>query len=136
MQQVGGSIGTAALSTIALTATASYLAAHHTGPLAPAIAAAHGYTVAFAVSAGIFGLGVILAIVLLPSRQRLAELRAGAAAAAPAAAAPAAAAPAAARAAGLAPQLEAHAIHAIPVALICCSPVIKPASLPAGRAAG
>ena len=76
MQQVGGSIGTAALSTIALTATASYLAAHHTGPLAPAIAATHGYTVAFAVSAGIFGLGVILAIVLLPSQRRLAELRA------------------------------------------------------------
>ena len=55
MQQVGGSIGTSALSTIALTATASYLTAHHTGPLAPAIAATHGYTTAFAVSAGIFG---------------------------------------------------------------------------------
>ena len=140
MQQVGGSIGTAALSTIALTATTSYLAAHHTSPLAPAIAATHGYTVAFAVSAGIFGLGVILAIVLLPSRQRLAELRAAAAEAAPPAAAPApaatpAAAPpyAAASAAGLAPQLEAHAI---PVALICCSPVINPASLPAARPAG
>jgi hypothetical protein len=148
MQQVGGSIGTAALSTIALTATASYLATHHTGPLAPAIAATHGYTTAFAVSAGIFGLGVILAIVLLPSKQRLAELRAAAAEAAPAAAAPApaatpAAAPAlaaavhaAAPAASLAPPLEAHAIQAIPVALICCSPVIKPASLPGGRPAG
>jgi predicted MFS family arabinose efflux permease len=43
MQQVGGSIGTALLSTIALTATTSYLAAHPTGPLAPAIAATHGY---------------------------------------------------------------------------------------------
>jgi len=144
MQQVGGSIGTALLSTIALTATASYLAAHHTGVLAPAIAATHGYTVAFAVSAGIFGLGVILGIVLLPSKQRLAELRAAAAAAqaapraaTPAAApAPVAAAPAAAPAAGLASPLEAHAIHAIPVALICCSPVIKPASLPGGRPAG
>jgi predicted MFS family arabinose efflux permease len=39
MQQVGGSIGTSALSTIALTATASYLAAHHAGALGPAIAA-------------------------------------------------------------------------------------------------
>jgi hypothetical protein len=39
MQQVGGSIGTSALSTIALTATNSYLAAHHAGALAPAIAA-------------------------------------------------------------------------------------------------
>ena len=130
MQQVGGSIGTALLSTIALTATTSYLAAHHTGPLAPAIAATHGYIVAFAVSAGIFGLGVILAIVLLPSRQRLAELRA----AAPPA--PAVAAHAAVPAADLEPQLEAHAIQAIPVALPCCSPVINPASLPAGRPAG
>jgi EmrB/QacA subfamily drug resistance transporter len=146
MQQVGGSIGTSALSTIALTATASYLVAHHTGPLAPAIAATHGYVVAFAVSAGILGLGVILAIVLLPSRNRLAELRAAAAAApeaAPRAAAPAPAAPipaatahAAAPTASLAPQLEANAIHAIPVALVCCSPVINPASLPAARPAG
>src|SRR6202044_1049979 len=75
MQQVGGSIGTSALSTIALTATASYLVAHHASPLAPLIAATHGYTVAFAVSAGLFGLGVILAIVLLPSRDRLEQLR-------------------------------------------------------------
>ena len=138
-QQVGGSIGTAALSTVALTAATSYLAAHRTEPLAPAIAATHGYTVAFAVSAGIFALGVILAIVLLPSRRRLAELRAAAAAAADAAAAPAAAAEPTADlgpGADLAPQLEAHAIHAIPVALPCCSPVINPASLPAGRRAG
>jgi hypothetical protein len=75
MQQVGGSIGVSALSTIALTAVTSYLVAHHTGPLAPAIAATHGYTLAFAVSAGVLGLGAILAVVLLPSRHRLAELR-------------------------------------------------------------
>ena len=152
MQQVGGSIGISALSTIALTTTASYLAAHHTGPLAPAIAATHGYTTAFSVSAAIFGLGVILAIVLLPSKQRLAQLRAAAEAApraaapapagtpaaapAPAAAVHAAAAGAAAPAAGLGPPLEMHAMHAIPVALMCCSPVIKPASLPGGRPAG
>jgi hypothetical protein len=84
MQQVGGSIGTTALSTIALTATASYLAAHHTGTLAPAIAATHGYTVAFTVSAALLGLGVILAVVLLPSRHRLTELRNAAAVSAPA----------------------------------------------------
>jgi EmrB/QacA subfamily drug resistance transporter len=149
MQQVGGSIGTSALSTIALTATASYFAAHHTEPAAPLVAATHGYTVAFAVSAGIFGLGVILAIVLLPSRRQLADLRAAEATAAeaappapapaqaPAAApAPAAAAPAAAPASSLGPQLETHPMQAIPVALLCCSPVIKPASLPASRPAG
>jgi EmrB/QacA subfamily drug resistance transporter len=82
MQQVGGSIGTAALSTIALTATARYLIAHHTGPLAPAIAATHGYTMAFASSAVLFGLGTVLAVVLLPSRQRLQQLRSAATAAA------------------------------------------------------
>jgi hypothetical protein len=82
MQQVGGSIGTAALSTIALMATASYLLTHHAGApaLAVAVAATHGYTVAFTVSAVLFGLGVVLAVVLLPSRQRLAELRSAAAA--------------------------------------------------------
>ncbi len=75
MQQVGGSIGTAALSTVALTATASYLTVHHTGPLAPAVAAVHGYTMAFTVSAALFAFGALVALVLLPSRRRLEELR-------------------------------------------------------------
>src|SRR5216684_7603395 len=75
MQQVGGSIGTAALSTIALTASASYLTAHHAGRLAPATAAVHGYSVAFTVSAALFALGAVLAVLLLPSRRRLEELR-------------------------------------------------------------
>jgi EmrB/QacA subfamily drug resistance transporter len=80
MQQVGGSIGTAALSTLALTAASSYLIAHHAGPLAPAIAATHGYTVAFAASAVLFGLGLVLALVLLPTKPRLEQLRAAASA--------------------------------------------------------
>jgi EmrB/QacA subfamily drug resistance transporter len=75
MQQVGGSIGTAALSTVALTATTSYLVAHHTGRLAPATAAVHGYTMAFTVSAVLFGVGAVLAVLLVPSRRRLEELR-------------------------------------------------------------
>ena len=75
MQQVGGSIGTAALSTVALTATATYLAAHHAGPLAPAIASVHGYDLAFAISASLFAVGAVVGIVLLPSRRRLEELR-------------------------------------------------------------
>jgi hypothetical protein len=116
MQQVGGSIGTSALSTIALSTTASYLIAHHTSPLAPAIAATRGYTVAFSVSAGLLGLGFILAIVLLPSKRRLTELRnAEAAATAPAAAAAPASSPTAA---------SQPALHAIPVALCSCSPVV------------
>ncbi len=120
MQQVGGSIGISALSTIALTATASYLITHHTSPLAPAIAATHGYTTAFTVSAALLGLGFILAIVLLPSKHRLAELRSAAAVAAPPAAAPPAAAP---PPAAPAPQ---PAFEAIPVALCSCSPVVTP----------
>jgi hypothetical protein len=92
MQQVGGSIGTAALSTVALTATTSYLVAHHTGSLAPATAAVHGYSVAFAVSAVLFGIGALVAVLLLPSRRRLEELRnpAQVISAAPAASLPAA----------------------------------------------
>jgi hypothetical protein len=100
MQQVGGSIGTSALSTVALSATASFLVTHHTGRLAPAIAATHGYTVAFAVSAGLFGLGVVLAIVLLPSKLRLQQLREAASPASPASAAPATPSKAASGAAG------------------------------------
>jgi hypothetical protein len=135
MQQVGGSIGTSALSTIALTATASYLVAHHASPLAPAVAATHGYTRAFAVSAGLLGLGAIVAALLLPSRKRLAELRtaalATAAAGTPAPAGAPAPAPAPARApvpAGAAaphqaPQLMVPVVVVIPVALVCCSPV-------------
>src|SRR6266568_203074 len=121
MQQVGGSIGLSALSTVALTATASYLAAHHTGPLASAIAATRGYTTAFAVAAAIMGLGVILAIVLLPSRRQFAELSTAAAEPTPAPA----------------PQPEPQpAPQAIPVALTGCSPVINPvsgAAVTAGR---
>ena len=129
MQQVGGSIGTSALSTIALTATASYLVAHHASPLAPAIAATHGYTVAFAVSAGLLGLGVILAVVLLPSKRRLDELRESAArvAAAPAAPPPlpARARPAYAQPASAQPATLQQGFEAIPAALCSCSPVVS-----------
>jgi len=74
MQQVGGSIGVSILSTIAGSATTSYLLAHRTGAQAPAIAATHGYTLAFTISAALLGLGAILAILMLPSRRRLEEL--------------------------------------------------------------
>jgi EmrB/QacA subfamily drug resistance transporter len=117
MQQVGGSIGTSALSTIALSATASYLISHHSSPLAPAIAATHGYTVAFSVSAALLGLGFILAIVLLPSKRRLTELRTAAAKPAAVDATPSAVPSA------VAPALH-HGFEAIPVALCSCSPVV------------
>ena len=119
MQQVGGSIGLSALSTVALTATASYLAVHHAGRLAPAIAATHGYTTAFAIAAAILGLGVILAIVLLPSRRRPAGLGTGAAEPTPA--------PAPQPEPQPQPQPQPQP-EAIPVALCGCSPVINPDS--------
>jgi EmrB/QacA subfamily drug resistance transporter len=147
MQQVGGSIGTSALSTAALTATASYLVTHHTGPLAPAVAATHGYTLAFTISAALLGLGFILAIAVLPSKHRIdevrrAEVRPTPAAAAPAPAEPAAPQPAAVHSAATHPAaaypgaLRAVAFEAIPVALCSCSPVVTRARESAPRPPG
>ena len=67
MQQVGGSVGTALLSTIAVTATANY-AASHRGAAAAAEAPVHGYTVAFLVSAGIFAFGAVVTYLLIRPR--------------------------------------------------------------------
>jgi len=65
-QQIGGSVGTSLLSTIFASAVASYTADHlHTTGLANA-AAVHGYTTAFWWAVGIFALGFLLAIVILP----------------------------------------------------------------------
>lgn len=76
MQQVGGSVGTALLSTIAVTATSSY-AATHAGPAAAAEAPVHGYTVAFLVSAAIFAFGAVLVFFLIEPHQRAVEGDAG-----------------------------------------------------------
>ena len=73
MQQIGGSIGTAVLSTIAASATASYASAH-TGASA-FVSSTHGYTVVFMTSAITFAVGAVLAAVFFPSKARLAELR-------------------------------------------------------------
>ena len=64
-QQVGGSLGTALLNTIAASATASYLASGHAGSLAPAAALVHGYTVATAWGAGILGVAALLVAILV-----------------------------------------------------------------------
>jgi predicted MFS family arabinose efflux permease len=69
-QQIGGSVGISLLSTIFASAVASYAGTHlHTPGLADA-AAVHGYTVAFWWSVGIFVLGFLLALVMLPGRAR------------------------------------------------------------------
>ena len=123
MQQVGGSIGTSLLSTIALSATATYLTGRDTSPQIAAIAATYGYTIAFGVSAGLLGLGFILALALLSSRRRLAALKdAGAATGV---------GPAPTTAPADAPAQQ-RAAEAIPVALCSCSPVIAPVAESSG----
>jgi EmrB/QacA subfamily drug resistance transporter len=74
MQQVGGSVGVALLSTLSATATTAFVASHG-GPTASTLAAAavHGYTTAFWWAAGIFFVGALPTAMLLRSgRQRLA----------------------------------------------------------------
>ncbi len=65
-QQIGGSLGTALLSTIATSALANYIANAHTHPTTPLIAhaAVHGDTTAFAWAAAIFALGAVIAAAL------------------------------------------------------------------------
>jgi EmrB/QacA subfamily drug resistance transporter len=66
-QQVGGSIGTALLNTIAASALTSYLVTHGHSPTAVAEAAVHSYVVAFWVSAAIFaGAAVVCGLILRP----------------------------------------------------------------------
>jgi EmrB/QacA subfamily drug resistance transporter len=67
-QQIGGAVGTAALSTIFASALSRYLTAHQPPtPDLPAAAAIHGYTVAFGVSCGLFLAGTLLTALLLRS---------------------------------------------------------------------
>jgi EmrB/QacA subfamily drug resistance transporter len=69
-QQVGGSVGLALLSTLSASAAARYALSHsHLQGLASA-AAVHGYTTAFWWSAGIFGIGLLLALLILPSKVK------------------------------------------------------------------
>ncbi len=79
-QQVGGSVGTALLSTIFASAAAGFASTHaKTAGLASA-ASIHGYTTAFEWAAAIFGLGVLVALVILPrdgaARARTAQAEA------------------------------------------------------------
>jgi EmrB/QacA subfamily drug resistance transporter len=66
-QQVGGSIGTALLNTIAASALTSYLLTHGHSPLALAGAAVHSYVVAFWVSAAILAGSAVVCALVLPS---------------------------------------------------------------------
>ena len=62
-QQIGGSLGTALLNTLAATATASYIVAH--GAAASQAGVVHGFAVAFAVGAGFLALGAVASAVLI-----------------------------------------------------------------------
>ena len=68
MQQVGGSVGTAVLSTVAASATASYLSSHAAAPGLQAEAATHGYAISFIVAAVLFGIGAALARLVIPAK--------------------------------------------------------------------
>jgi EmrB/QacA subfamily drug resistance transporter len=59
-QQVGGSIGTAVLSTIFSSAVTGYATSHARSPTLPLEAAMHGYTTAFWCSAAVFVVGAIV----------------------------------------------------------------------------
>jgi MFS family permease len=60
MQQVGGSIGTALLSSIFASSVASYAEGKTPSPQLATDAAVHGYTVAFWIAAGVFALGAVV----------------------------------------------------------------------------
>jgi EmrB/QacA subfamily drug resistance transporter len=66
-QQVGGSIGTALLSTLAASASGTYASTHRAAADVAAQSAVHGYTVAFTWAAAIFAAGALMAWLLLPS---------------------------------------------------------------------
>jgi MFS family permease len=98
MQQIGGSIGTAVLSTITASVTAGYLVSHQGSGAIPA-AATHGYVVAFLIVSGLFGAGAVMCGALFPSKTQIADIRAQATAGAH----------------GAAPQVDGELAHALPV---------------------
>jgi EmrB/QacA subfamily drug resistance transporter len=72
-QQVGGSLGTALLSTLAASAATSYLSGSRPSSALLAHAAVHGYTTAFAVAAGIFAVGAIVAVTVYERGVKMVE---------------------------------------------------------------
>jgi EmrB/QacA subfamily drug resistance transporter len=74
-QQVGGSIGTALLNTIAASAATGYAAAHLPNtPGVAADAAVHSYSVVYLSTAALFGFGAVLAALLFRRRAEGAPL--------------------------------------------------------------
>ncbi len=79
-QQVGGSVGTALLSTIFASAAASFVSVHAKTAGLTSAASIHGYTTAFGWAAALFGVGLLVALLVLPSdgatRARVAQAEA------------------------------------------------------------
>jgi EmrB/QacA subfamily drug resistance transporter len=76
-QQVGGSIGTALLSTLAVSAMTDFLAVHGPAPAIVRQAAVEGYVTAFWWAAGIFALGALVTAGLLRSGVQPASAHGG-----------------------------------------------------------
>jgi len=77
-QQVGGSLGTALLNTVAATATTSYMTANATK--SPLFGLTHGFTVAFTVSAALLVVGaIVLALFINIGKESVVENEGGAA---------------------------------------------------------
>jgi EmrB/QacA subfamily drug resistance transporter len=66
-QQVGGAVGLALLSTLSASAATAYARAHP-GPRGLSAAAVHGYTTGFWWAAGIFAVGLLVALFILPRK--------------------------------------------------------------------
>jgi EmrB/QacA subfamily drug resistance transporter len=78
-QQVGGSLGTALLNTLAASAAAGYVTSHR--PLSAAVtahAAVHSYAVAYWWVAGFFAFGAVLTVLLFRPREKAAPEQADA----------------------------------------------------------
>ncbi len=70
-QQVGGSVGTALLNTLAASALTAYVAAHvPTSPTVVADAAIHSYAVAYWWGAGAFAIGAVMSALLFRRRSQ------------------------------------------------------------------
>ncbi|ANS67142.1 drug resistance transporter, EmrB/QacA subfamily [Streptomyces lincolnensis] len=69
-QQVGGSISTALLNTLAATAATNYAADHLSDPMVKANAALHSYEVAYWWSAAFFAVGVVITVLLFRAKKQ------------------------------------------------------------------
>jgi EmrB/QacA subfamily drug resistance transporter len=67
-QQIGGSVGLSLLSTVSASAAADYARTHVGLPGLADATAVHGYTTGFWVAAGIFATGLVLTLLILPTK--------------------------------------------------------------------